>query len=109
MLFLAAKNSTEATCSVCKRLCSNREWQLNRTAKESISRKIKRQAASSRARLMYMSLASQLKRKQNASIKRGGTKKKLAKYEKTESTLADKQHTQMCDVNFIDGVATEDL
>ena len=110
MWFELLMKSAEATYSVCKRLCSNLEWQLTCTAKESPSRKIKRQAASSRARLTYMSPASQLKRKQNASMECGIAKMKLAKYEKTELTLADEQHTQMCDVvNFIDGAAGDDL
>ena len=108
---LAAKSSAEARCSACKRHCSDLEWQLQRTAKESPSRKVKRQAASSRARLTYMSPVSQLKRKQNASMEHGIDKRKLAKYENTEVTLADEQHTQMCDiVNVIDGtVGDEDL
>jgi len=107
---LADKNSTEAKCPACKRLCSDLEWQLKRTAKESPSRKVKRQAASSRARLTYMSPNSRVKRKQNASMERGIAKRKLAKYENTELTLADEQHTQMCDiVNIIDGVLVNDL
>ena len=107
---LADKNSTEAKCPACKRLCSDLEWQLKRTAKESPSRKVKRQAASSRARLTYMSPNSRVKRKQNASMERGIAKRKLAKYENTELTLADEQHTQMCDiVNIIDGSVGDDL
>ena len=107
---VAVKNSTEATCSACKRLLTDLEWQLKRSATESPSRKVKRQAASSRARLTYMSPASQLKRKQNASMERGIDKRKLAKYENAEITLADEQHTQMCDVmNAIDGEATDEL
>ena len=107
---VAAKNSADATCSACKRLSSDLEWQSKRTATESPSRKSKRQAASSRARLTYMSPASQLKRKQNALMERGIDKRKLAKYENTEITLADEQHTQMCDVmNAIDGEAVDDL
>ena len=107
---LEAKSSAEAKCSACKRLCSNLEWQLQRTKKESPSKKVKRQTASSRARLTYMSPASQLKRKQNASMERGIDKRKLAKYESTEITLADEQHTQMCDiVNVIDGTVGDDL
>ena len=106
----AAKNSAEARCSACKRLSSDFEWQLKCTATESPSRKLKRQAASSRARLLYMSPASQLKRKQNASMEHGNDKKKLARYENTVITLTDEQHTQMCDVmNAIDGEAVDDL
>ena len=68
---VAAKGIEEATCSACKKLSSDLEWQLKRTETKSPSRKLKRQAASARARLMYMSPASQLKRKQNASMERG--------------------------------------
>lgn len=40
----------------------------------------------------------------------GIDKRKLAKYENTEITLADEQHTQMCDViNAIDGEAVDDF
>ena len=108
---VAAKNSAEAICSACKRLSSDLQWQLKRTATESPSRKLKRQAASSRARLMYMSPASQLKRKQNASMERGIDKRKVARYENTEIlTLADEQHTQMCGVmDAIDDAAIDDL
>ena len=71
---------------------------------------MKRQAASSKARLTYMSPGSQLERKQNATMERGIDKRKLARYESTEVTLADEQHTQMCNMmNAIDEVATDDL
>ena len=57
-----------------------------------------------------MSPGSQLKRKQNVSMERGIDKRKLAKYENTEITLADEQHMQMCDVmNAIDYEAVDDL
>ena len=106
----AAKSSEEATCSACKRLSSDLEWQLKRTETENPSRKLKRQAVSSKARLMYMSPASQLKRKQNASMERGIDKRKLARFENTEITLADEQHTHMCDVmNAINSAAVDDL
>ena len=107
---LAEKNSAEAVCSACKRLISDLDWQLKRTASESPSRKVKRQAAASRAKLTYMSPASQQKRKMNATMERGLDKKKLARYENTEITLGDEQHTQMCNVvDAIDRVAVDDL
>ena len=57
-----------------------------------------------------MSPASQLKRKMNATMERGLDKKKLARYENTEITLGDEQHTQMCNVvDAIDHVAVDDL
>lgn len=73
-------------------------------------RKVKRQAASSRARLTYMSPGSQVKRKQNAMMERGLDKRKLARYEKTEITLSEEQHAQMCDVmDVVDRVAVDGL
>ena len=57
-----------------------------------------------------MSPTSKLKRKQNVSMEHSIDKRKLAKYENTEITLADEQHTQMYDVmNAIDGEAVDDL
>jgi len=88
----AEKAQSEVLCSACKRLVTDLNWQLKRTTNESPSRKIKRQSASSRARLKYMSPSSRLKRKQRAAMERGVDKGKLVKY---EVTLADEQHTQM--------------
>ena len=45
-----------------------------------------------------MSPASQLKHKQNRISERNNDKIKLCKYEKTEVTLADEQHDDMCNV-----------
>ena len=50
---LAEKKSKEARCQACKRLITDLNCQLRRTLKESPARKLKRQAASSRARLSY--------------------------------------------------------
>jgi len=56
---LTDKSNPETKCFTCKQLCSNSEWYLKHTAKESPSKKVKRQAASSsRVRLTYMSPAS---------------------------------------------------
>ena len=60
--------------------------------------RVKRQAVSSRARLTYMSPASQTKRKQNATMERGFDKRKLTRYENTEITLSEEQHREMCDI-----------
>jgi len=77
---------------------------------ESPSKKIRRQAPSSRAKLTYMSPASQLKRNQNRISERNNDKIKLRKYEKTEVTLADEQHDDMCNVmNKIEEVSRDDL
>jgi len=57
-----------------------------------------------------VSLFSQWKEKQNAALENGIYKKKVAKYKKTEMTLADEQHTQMCDVmSIIDSTVGDDL
>ena len=64
------KTASEVLCSTCKRLLSDLEWQKKRTLSESPSRKVKWQAASSRARLTYMSPYSQQKRKQNFQTER---------------------------------------
>jgi len=57
-----------------------------------------------------MSPGSRLKRKRCAVMERGVDKRKLARYEPTEVTLADEQHTQMCNVmDVIDQVAVDDL
>jgi len=104
------KYATEAMCSACKRLLSYLNRQLQRTTAESPSRKVKRQAPSSKAKLSNMSPASQLKRKQNVTSERNNDRKKLRKYENTEVTLADEQHDDMCNiVNAIEEVSKEDL
>ena len=90
------KYADEVMCSACKRLKTHLDWQLKRTMAESPSRKVKRQAPSSKAKLSCMSPASQLKRKQNTTSERNNDKKKLRKYENTEVTLADDQHEDMC-------------
>ena len=107
---LADKALGEVLCSACKRLVSDLNWQLERTMSESPSKKIKQQAASSRAKLTYMSPGSRMKRSQRAIMERGVDKRKLARYEATEVALADEQHTEMCSVmDAIDQVAADDL
>ena len=85
----------EVMCSFYKRLETDLNWQRHRTMNESPSKKLKRQAPSSKAKLTYMSPASRAKRKQNVLTERNNDKKKLAKYEKTEVTLSDDQHEEM--------------
>jgi len=92
---LEDKAQAEVLCSPCKRLISDLNWQLKRTQNESPSKRLKRQDPSSRARLTYMSPGSRLKRKQCAAIERAVDKRKLARYEPTEVTLADEQHTNV--------------
>ena len=92
---LADKFSKEVLCRACKRLKLDLEWQRKRTQSESPSRKVKRQAPSSKARLTYMSPSSQLKRKQNVLMERNSDKRKLSKYQNTEVTLSEEQHEEM--------------
>ena len=107
---LTAKSSVKVTCKACKRLISDLDWQLKCTIDESPLAKVKRQAASSRARLTYMSPASQTKRKQNATMEWGLNKTKFAQYENTEITLSEEQYTEMCDImNAVDRVGVDDL
>ena len=107
---LVDKHAKEVLCSSCKRLKSDLDWQRKQTMCESPSRKLKRQASSSKAKLSYMFPSSQAKRKQNILIERGNEKKKLAKYENTKVTLADEQHEEMSTlVNKIEEVGKAEL
>jgi len=104
------KYASKAMCSVCKRLKTHLDWQLKRTLSESPSRKVKRQAPSSKAKLSSMSPASQNKRKQNVTSERNSDKKKLRKYENTEVSLDDDQHDDLCEiVKKIEEVSKDDL
>jgi len=78
---LAEKSASEVMCSACKRLKANLDWQLKRTRAESPTRKIKRQSASSTARLRYMSPESQRKRKKNMVSQRNKGKKSKRRVE----------------------------
>ena len=54
-----------------------------------------------------MSPASQLKRRQNAQYTRKLSTQKLAKYEDSEVTLNEEQHTEMC--NILERTKNDDL
>ena len=95
---MAEKKSKQVRCRACKRLITDLYCQLQRTLKETPSRKLKRQAASSRARLTYMSPTSQLRRKQNAQTERSSDKLKLAKLQTVDLDLSDEQHFDTCNV-----------
>ena len=57
-----------------------------------------------------MSPTSQSKRKQNSLIERNSDKINLTKFEKTEKTLAEEQHDEMCTiVNRIEEVSKDEL
>ena len=114
LLFQLAHNATESErtvkkvrCSACKRLVSNLNHQKKRTAAETPTQRLKRQNPSSRARLSYMSPASQAKRKKLAQYERTSNIRKLKKYEESEVTLDDEQNDEMC--NIAEQIRTEDL
>lgn len=92
------KASAEVRCKHCKRLVLDLECQKRRTLSESPSRKVKRQSVSSKARLSYMSPASQLKRQQNVQYTRKLSAQKLARYKENEVMLNEEQHTEMCSI-----------
>ena len=68
------------------------------TNEETPTQRIKRQKPSSRARLSYMSPASQLKRKTLAQYERTNNIRKLQKYEESEVILDDDQNNEMCQI-----------
>lgn len=82
-------------CPPCVKLRGNLDHQARRTAAESPSKRVKRQDASSHARLSYMSPASQAKRKEHQKKERDEAKRKAKSYEHTELPLDTEQHEQM--------------
>ena len=83
------------------------KWQLKRTAKESPSRKVKRQAASSRAKLTYTSPASYETECFDGVMY---WQEEVGKVIKTKVIIANEQHIQLCDmVNVIDGTVGDNL
>ena len=92
------KDAKEVMCGGCKRLLTDLNYQKKRTSAESPARKIKRQSASSRAKLVNMSPYSQQKRKQNVQNARTNSFKKLTKYEESEIILDGEQHDEMCSI-----------
>ena len=57
-----------------------------------------------------MSPPSRTKRKQNATMERCLDKRKLTRYENTEITLSEEQHTEMCNImDAVDQVGVDDL
>ena len=92
------KEAEAVTCTQCVRLKCNLDRQVKRTQDESPSKRAKRQAPSSRARLTYMSPSSQLKRKHNAKVERDNTIQKLKQYEHTEVPLDTDQDDEMNEI-----------
>ena len=101
------KSAKEVKCPACKRLIHDLNRQKKRTVAESPSRKIKRQLLSSRARLQYMSPASQKKRKLYAQYERTNSIRKLEKYEDSELVLDEEQNEEMCAV--MEAIQPEEL
>ena len=101
------KGSSEVLCYPCKRLINHLERQKTRTAEETSTKKLKRQMPSSKARLSYMSPASQGKRKKLAQYERTNTMRKLSKYEDSEIVLDDAQNEEMC--NIVRSIGDDEL
>ena len=92
------KDAVEVKCYQCKRVVGYLNRQRKRTLEETPTRKAKRQRPSSRAKLSYMSPASQAKRKKLAQYDRTNNIRKLARYEDHEITLDDSQNEEMLTV-----------
>lgn len=104
---LVEKAASEMKCSPCKRLVHDLNLQRKRTLAESPGRRIKRQCPSSKARLQYMSPASQETRKRYAQYQRSSNIRKLRKLEDSEVVLSDEQNEEMCAV--MEATRAEDL
>ena len=92
------KDANAVKCCACKRLITDLNHQKKRTNAETPTRKIKRQNSSSRAKLSYMSPASQAKRKKLTQYERTSDIRKLANLEEDEVCLDDEQHEEMRNV-----------
>ena len=97
------RDASEVECSKCVCLRCDLEHQKRRTENENPAKKLKRQEASSRAPLTYMSPASQSKRVQNQRIERGKDRRKIRQFENVDVPLDCEQDTELKDVvTFID-------
>lgn len=103
----AEKEVSDVMCYPCKRLVNDLEHQKRRTAAETPTKKIKRQKPSSKARLSYMSPASQAKQKQLTQYERTNSIRKLAMYEDSEIMLDDTQNEEMCSI--VQSIGDDDL
>lgn len=92
------KEAEAVTCTQCVQLKCNLDCQVKRTQDESPSKRAKRQASSSQARLTYMSPSSQLKCKHNAKVERDNTIQKVKQYEHTEVPLDTDQDDEMNEI-----------
>uniref|UniRef100_A0A1X7TRQ2 Uncharacterized protein n=1 Tax=Amphimedon queenslandica TaxID=400682 RepID=A0A1X7TRQ2_AMPQE len=92
------RESEELLCRQCVRLKCNLERQARRTSEESPSKKLKRQCATSRARLTYMSPTSQMKRKASQKISKDSMSRKLNQYFAEKVTLGQEQNEELNNV-----------
>ena len=100
----------EVLCCHCCRLLSDLDRQVKRTEAESPERKKKRQNPSSKARITYMSPASQKKRKQKTQVERDTHLQKLQSSEHTILPLDNEQDEEMmAAVNTIENKFADDL
>ena len=68
---------------------------------------MKQQSSLLRARLTYMSPASQQKRKTSAQTERSNMMRKLERYSELDVVLNDDQHEEMCSI--VRGISDEEL
>lgn len=95
----AKREAEELLCRQCVCLKCNLERQVRRTNEESPSKKLKRQSATSRARLAYiMSLTSQAKRKGNQKLSKESMSQKLSHYFAEKITLDEDQNEELSTV-----------
>ncbi|XP_019849272.1 PREDICTED: uncharacterized protein LOC109580475 [Amphimedon queenslandica] len=92
------RKSEELLC--CQSVClkCNLERQVRRTSEESPSKKLKRQCATSRARLTYMSPNSQVKRKASQKISKDSMSRKLNQYFAEKVTFDEEQNEELNNV-----------
>ena len=94
----AKREAEELLCRQCVRLKCNLERQVRRTNEESPSKKLKRQSATSRARLAYMSPTSQAKRKGNQKLSKDSMSRKLSHYFAEKIILDEDQNEELSNV-----------
>jgi len=92
------KHADEVKCISCKKLIHDLERQKERIESQSPERKVKRQAANSNYPVKYLSPNSVKLRKKNTQTERSSHKALLARYAKTDITLDDAQHDEMCKI-----------
>ena len=96
-------------CPSCVRLKCDLQHQVNRTSIESPSKKIKRQASLSHARLSYMSPSNQQKRKSNQQNERKNLMKKLLHFQEAEVPVDDQNDDVSSITSFIQNNHKEEL